>query len=64
MNNPYIAALLALTSLSLNEDSIVQGKVDYEYWVKDQHRASEFKPEKKNCDLCVNLSKKRKTIKV
>jgi hypothetical protein len=64
MINPYIAAILTLTSLSLSEDSIVQGKVDYEYRVIDQHRKTEYKPEKKNCDLCVNLSKKRKTIKV
>ncbi len=64
MNNPYIAAILAVTSLSFSDATFLHDKVEYEHKSVDRHKINDYKPDKKNCDLCVNSPRKRKTIQV
>jgi hypothetical protein len=64
MNNPCIAVILAVSSFFFSEDLIVKETVGYQHRAIAQTRTSEYKPEKKNCDLCVIPPRKRKTIQV
>jgi hypothetical protein len=64
MNKSSIAAILAFTGILFSDESFVNGNVENRYMPIDQGRPAEYKPDKKNCDLCVNLPRKRKTIQV
>jgi hypothetical protein len=55
---------MAVTSLSFIDETCVHGKTKYDYQPVAQHNPEEYKPDKKNCDLCVNYPRKRKTIQV
>ncbi len=64
MKYPYIASILVVTGILFSDESLVNGNTENQYMQIEQSRPTEYKPDKKNCDLCVNLPRKRKTIKV
>jgi hypothetical protein len=64
MKKYLIAAILAFTSISFSDETYLYGKTKYDYQPIAQRQPAEYKPDKKNCDLCVNFPRKRKTIQV
>jgi len=64
MNNPYITAFLAVTSLSFSSPLIDQSFLTNTYTSTARRNVTGYKSDRKNCDLCVNLPIKKKTTKV
>ena len=64
MSNPYISAFFAITSLSFSDALATQCMAEDQYPLAEQCNFPEYKSDKKNCDLCVNLPKKNKTTQV
>ena len=65
MNNPYISSILAITSLSFSDGLInTKNEPNHEYISTKKNNAPEYKSDKRNCDLCVNFPRKKKTTQV
>jgi len=64
MISPYITAILAVTALSFSEPLTAHSFSHYELLSIETQNLRKYKSDNKNCDLCVNLPKKRKTTQV
>jgi len=57
-------ALLTITAFAFSYSSFAQDISKKEVTPSRKHKLIEHKPYKKNCDLCVNLQPKKKSVQV
>jgi hypothetical protein len=64
MKNFYKICILAITLFIFGDSSFAQDISKKEFTPTRKHKIIEFNSNKRNCDLCVNLQAKKKTVQV